>query len=49
MTAEGLQDFFKGVSKAATYLDEKIFTNPSRALERATNLSTAVATKIQKQ
>ena len=46
--AEGLKDFFKNVGKAAKNVGKKILNNPVRALEIATQLSTAAATKNPK-
>ena len=46
--AEGLQDFFKGLGKAAKNMGKKIANNPSRALEIGTNLATAALTKNPK-
>ena len=46
--AEGLQDFFKGLGKAAKNIGKKIVNNPTRALEIGTNLATAALTKNPK-
>ena len=46
--AEGLQDFFKGLGKAAKNVGKKIVNNPGRALEIGTNLATAALTKNPK-
>ena len=46
--AEGLQDFFKGLGKAAKNVGKKIVNNPTRALEIGTNLATAALTKNPK-
>ena len=43
--AEGLKDFFRGVGKVAKNVGKKILNNPTRALEIATKLGTAAATK----
>ena len=46
--AEGLQDFFKRLGKAAKNIGKKIVNNPTRALEIGTNLATAALTKNPK-
>ena len=46
--AEGLKDFFKNVGKAARHVGKKILNNPARALEIASNIATAAATKNPK-
>ena len=46
--AEGLKDFFRGVGKAAKNVGKKILNNPTRALEIASNIATAAATKNPK-
>ena len=48
IAAKVLQDFFKGVPKAAKNLGKKIFNNPSGALELAADFLSAVATRNPK-
>ena len=43
--AEGLEDFFRGIGKAAKSVGKKILNNPGRALELAANIGTAAASK----
>ena len=48
MQAEGLNDFFRGVGKAAKNVGKKILNNPGRALELAANIGAAAASKNPK-
>ena len=45
INGEGLGDFFKQLGKAAKSVGKKILNNPGRALEIATNIGTAAASK----
>ena len=46
--AEGLGDFFRGVFKSAKNVGKKILVKPGRALEIASNIGTAAASKNPK-
>ena len=43
--AEGLKDFFKSVGKAAVNFEKKVANNPARALEKASKIGSAAATR----
>ena len=43
--AEELGDFFRGIGKAAKSVGKKVLNNPGRAIELATNIGTAAASK----
>ena len=48
ISGEGLGDFFKHLGSAAKNVGKKILNNPGRALEIATNVGTAAASKNPK-
>ena len=43
--AEGLKDFFKSVGRATVYFGKKVANNPIRALEIASKIGTAAASR----
>ena len=46
--AEGLKDFFKSVGKATVNFGKKVANNPVRALELASKIGSAAASRIPK-
>ena len=46
--AEGLKDFFKSVGKATFNFEKKVYNNPVRALEIASKLGSAAASRNPK-